>query len=166
MTLVMGIDPGSRSTGYGLISHERNSVNYVASGCIQTQNANFPDRLRTIHESINRLISEFAVDESAIEEVFVAKNPQSALKLGQARGAAIVAVTAHDIPIHEYAARYIKKTVVGTGSASKDQVQFMVKKLLNLDGSLNRDASDALAIALCHVFSRPAYDQQISRQAR
>lgn len=158
MTCILGIDPGSRATGYGLIEQTESNIQYVASGCIRTHSDDFPSRLKEIYEGIDLVISEYAVDECAIEEVFVAQNPNSALKLGQARGAAMVAVLAHDISISEYAARLVKNMVVGTGRATKDQVQYMVKVLLHLDGDISKDASDALAIAICHGYSKGTDD--------
>lgn len=164
MTRILGIDPGSRATGYGLIELTTNfEVRYVASGCIRTRKEEFPSRLRVIYEGIDLVVSEYSPDECALEEVFVAHNPNSALKLGQARGAAMVAVMAHDIEISEYAARKVKNLVVGTGRATKDQVQYMVKALLHLDGELSMDASDALAIAICHAFSKKTNDWTTSR---
>lgn len=163
MIRVLGIDPGSRATGYGLIEYSAAGIQYVASGCIRTHSENFPKRLKEIYEGIDLVLSEYSVDECAIEEVFVAHNPNSALKLGQARGAAMVAVIAHEISISEYAARFVKNTVVGSGGATKDQVQYMVKQFLHLQGDISKDASDALAIAICHVFSKPANDWPISR---
>lgn len=163
MTCILGIDPGSRATGYGLIAQSETSIRYVASGCIRTHSDDFPSRLKEIYEGIDLVVSEYNVDECAIEEVFVAQNPNSALKLGQARGAAMVAVLAHEISISEYAARYVKNMVVGTGRATKDQVQYMVKMLLHLEGEISKDASDALAIAICHVFSKRTNDWPTSR---
>lgn len=152
MTIIIGIDPGSRRTGYGVIRQEGNSHQYITSGFIDlTKYATLADRLRHIYLGINTVITNYHPDEAAIEEVFMHENPNSAIKLGQARGAAIVAL---NMPVSEYAAREIKKSVVGTGAAKKDQVQFMVKRLLNISGDVQADAADALAVALCHAQSR------------
>ncbi len=153
MKTVVGIDPGSRSTGYGLISYQGNQLRYVASGCIRTQQKSFFERLRDIYDGVDLVLSEYPVDYCAVESVFMAENPNSALKLGQARGAAIAAVLSREVTVVEHSARQVKKVLVGTGSASKQQVQYMVKSLLHLDGTLSTDASDALAIAICHIYS-------------
>ena len=148
---VLGIDPGSRTTGYGLIEAQRGSLQYVASGCVRTSGEDMARRLAEIYRGLGSVIAEHAPDEVAIEQVFVAKNPQSAIKLGQARGVAIAASVAQELPIHEYAARRVKQAVVGTGKANKAQVQHMVCALLGLSGVPREDAADALAIAICHV---------------
>ena len=152
MTRVIGIDPGSRLTGYGILDVVPGHVRYLASGCIRTNlDGPFADRLAEIYRGISELIVDQAPDVFAIEEVFVARNPDSALKLGQARGVAIAAGVAHGLTIHEYAARSVKKALVGSGAATKEQVQHMVRVVLSLPGSPSPDASDALAIAICHV---------------
>lgn len=151
MIRVIGIDPGSRLTGYGVIEVEGQRLAYRASGCIRTASGTFPGRLAEIYEGVCALIRDHQPDEVAIEEVFLARNPASALKLGQARGVAIAAAVAHGLPIHEYAARRVKQGLVGTGRASKAQVQHMVRVLLSLPGAPQADAADALAIAICHV---------------
>ena len=148
---VLGIDPGSRSTGYGVLEISNRRAHYVASGCISAQQAELPQRLGTIFHGISQIISEFAPATIAIESVFMAKNAASALKLGQARGVAIAAGVARDLPVFEYAARQVKQAVVGTGRANKEQVAHMVQVLLQLPGTPKADAADALAIALCHV---------------
>lgn len=148
--VVLGIDPGSRITGYGLVDLADGRMAYVASGCIRTKRGDFTHRLADIYLGIETLIGEYSPGEVAIEEVFLAKNAQSALKLGQARGAAIAAAVAGDVPVYEYAARFVKQAVVGTGRASKVQVQHMVTALLSLSAVPVSDAADALAIALCH----------------
>ena len=154
MILVLGIDPGSRVTGYGIVRIEEGSPTYVASGCIETTGPDFPSRLKDIFQGIDELINRYRPDEFAIEEVFVARNPMSALKLGQARGAAIAAAVTNDLGVNEYAARRIKQSVVGSGRATKGQVQHMVQALLELQGIPSTDASDALAVAICHVNTR------------
>ena len=154
MPRVIGIDPGSRLTGYGVIEVGARGLTYLASGCIRTGRGPFAERLAEIYRGVNELIGEHGPEVMAIEEVFLARNPDSALKLGQARGVAIAAGVAHGLPVHEYAARKVKLGVVGTGRASKEQVQHMVRVLLSIDGTLLMDASDALGVALCHAHSR------------
>ena len=149
--LVLGIDPGSRRTGYGLLAVRDRSVGYVASGCIKAEIGDMPQRLGIIYRGVSELIDQFNPTELAIEEVFLAKNASSALKLGQARGVAIAAAVAGELPVHEYAARRVKQSLVGTGRGSKEQVAHMVRILLKLPGAPQADAADALAIALCHV---------------
>jgi len=151
MTVVIGIDPGSRRTGYGVIRLEGNRHIYLTSGHLDLTSYPSCDRLRQIFLGLQQIIQSYQPHEAAVEQVFMQENPNSALKLGQARGAAIVAL---NIPIAEYSARQVKKSVVGHGAASKDQVQFMVKRLLNVTGNLQADAADALAIALCHAHAR------------
>lgn len=148
---VLGIDPGSRTTGYGVIEAVGDTLRYVASGCVETTRGAFPGRLADIFRGVEAVIAEHAPDEFVIEEVFVARNPQSALKLGQARGAAIAAAVDADLPVSEYAARSVKQAVVGTGRATKEQVQYMVRVLLSLSAAPPSDAADALAVAICHV---------------
>ena len=147
---VLGIDPGSRTTGYGVIE-EGDTLRYVASGCIETTRGPFPGRLADIFRGVEAVIAEHAPDEFVIEEVFVARNPQSAIKLGQARGVAIAAAVDAGLPVSEYAARSVKQAVVGTGRATKEQVQYMVRVLLSLSEAPKSDAADALAVAICHV---------------
>ena len=157
MTRVLGVDPGSRVTGYGLIDDDGGRARYVASGCIRSDaGTDFSARLVDIFHGIDTVIGEYGPDEIAVEEVFVARNPASALKLGQARGVAIAAAAAHDIAVVGYPARQVKLAVVGTGGATKDQVQYMVKTALSLSDSPAEDAADALAVALCHVDARNA----------
>ncbi len=151
MTLVLGIDPGSRKTGFGIVSTSLGEVEYITSGVIRIPDISFPERLKVIFDGITELIERYNPQELAIEQVFMAKNPSSALKLGQARGAAIVAAVNLDLPVHEYEARKVKQAVVGTGAADKLQIQHMVKTLLKLPGCPQEDAADALAIALCHI---------------
>lgn len=151
MTTIIGIDPGSRRTGYGIIRLDGNRHCYLTSGYIDLTSYPALERLRQIYIGLRTIIETHQPQEASIEQVFMHENPGSALKLGQARGAAIVAL---DMPVSEYSARQVKKSVVGHGAASKDQVQFMVKRLLNITGTLQVDAADALAIALCHAQSR------------
>ncbi|MXZ43997.1 MAG: crossover junction endodeoxyribonuclease RuvC [Gammaproteobacteria bacterium] len=153
MKTVIGIDPGSRTTGYGLIAYKGTDLRYIASGCIKTQQKSFFERLRDIYDGVDLVLSEYTADVCAVEGVFMADNPNSALKLGQARGAALAAVLSREVTIVEHSARQVKKVLVGTGKATKQQVQYMVKNLLRIDGTMSTDASDALAIAICHVYS-------------
>jgi len=153
MRRILGIDPGSRITGYGIIESDGNHSVHIASGCIRLKQGNLPQRLGAIFQEISELIAIHSPAEMAIEEVFVSKNANSALKLGQARGAAICAGVMANLPVSEYAARAIKLSVVGSGAADKDQVQHMVKRLLNLSCELSADQSDALAVALSHAHS-------------
>ena len=151
---MLGVDPGSRITGYGLIDARQDALHYVASGCIDTKGGAFPLRLAEIYRGLGEVVTTHGPSEFAIEEVFLARNPQSALKLGQARGAAIAAAVGADLPVYEYAARFVKQAVVGTGRASKAQVAYMVRMLLRLDAAPAADAADALAVAICHVNTR------------
>lgn len=147
---ILGIDPGSRVTGYGIIEQGPKSCRYIASGCIRVKADYFPDRLKQIFDSVLEIIEIYHPEQMAIEQVFLHKNADSALKLGQARGAAICAVQTADLPVFEYAARQVKQALVGKGNAEKTQVQHMVKILLGIQGELQIDASDALGICLCH----------------
>lgn len=149
--IILGIDPGSRLTGYGVIKKHSNKIDYLGSGCIRLGSGELPSRLQTIFAGVSEIITQFKPQEFAIEQVFLAHNPSSALKLGQARGAAIVAATNHQLPVFEYSARQVKQSVVGTGAADKSQVQHMVQAILKLPGKPQADAADALAIALCHA---------------
>lgn len=152
MALILGIDPGSQVTGYGVINVVGNRQEYVASGCIKAvARATLPERLDVIFSGVTQLINEHVPSELAIERIFMARNPESALKLGHARGVAIVAAVNQGLPVHEYEARKVKQAVVGSGGASKTQVQHMVATLLNLPDTPSPDAADALAIAICHV---------------
>lgn len=150
MALILGIDPGSRITGYGLIKTTGQQIHYVASGCIRMTAESLPLRLKQIFDGIRQIIEQFQPTEFAIEQVFMSKNADSALKLGHARGAALVAATHANLPTAEYAARAIKQSVVGTGAADKKQVQHMVMHILKLGKSPQADAADALAVAICH----------------
>ena len=147
---ILGIDPGSRLTGFGVLDFAGDKATYVTSGSIASAKGEFSDRLKLIFRSVSEIVSEYKPDIVAIESVFVHKNPGSALKLGHARSAAICATFEHDVVVFEYAPREIKQAVVGTGNASKEQIQHMVIAILNLQGSPSPDAADALATALCH----------------
>ena len=150
-TRILGIDPGSRITGFGVIEIYRRKAVYVTSGCIRTKLKDLPSRLHEIYTSINQIIAEYQPTVSAIEQVFVHRNPASAIKLAQARGVAIIACMQQGLLVNEYAPTQIKQAIVGKGHAEKIQVQHMVKVLLSLHGSPQEDAADALAIALCHA---------------
>jgi crossover junction endodeoxyribonuclease RuvC len=154
MQIILGIDPGSRITGYGIIGVKGNKTEYIASGCIRVMDEDLPKRLKNVFDGVSEIISQFSPHVFAIEQVFMAKNPDSALKLGQARGAAIVAATCKDLPVFEYSARQVKQSVVGKGSADKTQVQHMVTHLLKLNKTPQADAADALAVALCHLHTQ------------
>jgi len=149
--LILGIDPGSRITGIGIIESDGRYSQHIFSTCIRLGNDAFPIRLGKIYQEIDSIIKEYRPQQMAIEDVFLSKNPSSALKLGQARGAAICATVMQGIPVFEYSAREIKQAVVGKGNADKTQVQQMVKILLNLQGKIQADTADGLAIALSHA---------------
>lgn len=149
----MGIDPGSRITGYGVIESNGIKTHHIASGCVRVEGDDFPARLGMIFQRVSEIISEHRPREMAIEEAFFARNATSALKLGQARGAAICAAVTSGLTVKEYAPRTVKQAVVGTGGADKTQVQQMIKWMLNLSQDLGADQADALAIALCHAHS-------------
>ncbi|WP_349257685.1 crossover junction endodeoxyribonuclease RuvC [Povalibacter sp.] len=151
---ILGLDPGSLRTGYAVVESTAGRVTHVISGTIRTEGTSLAERLQEIFVAVERLTRDFHPDEVAIEGVFMHRNADSALKLGQARGAALSATFAARPRVFEYAPRAVKLAVVGTGSAQKDQVQLMVKRLLNISGPLGADAADALAIALCHAHSR------------
>lgn len=151
---ILGIDPGSRITGFGVVDVTGSRATYVASGSIRSDDGELAVRLREIFLRTGELVATYAPTEIAIERVFVHRNADSALKLGQARAAALCATFAGNVPVHEYAPREIKLAVVGRGGAQKAQVEHMVKALLALRGELQADAADALAVALCHANAR------------
>jgi crossover junction endodeoxyribonuclease RuvC len=154
MALLLGIDPGSRRTGYGLVEQVGNRSRAVAFGTITTTHKDIPPRLGEIFAGIHQVVMDYGPAEVSIEKVFMARNADSALKLGQARGAAIAAVMQASLPVFEYSARQVKQAVVGRGGAEKGQVAEMVKYLLGLEKRPQEDAADALAIALCHAHMR------------
>jgi crossover junction endodeoxyribonuclease RuvC len=153
---ILGIDPGSQNTGFGIIDWRQGDVRYVASGAIRTSGADFPPRLRQIFEGVLELVRLYEPREVAIERVFMHRNADSALKLGQARGAAICAIFSVSPEVFEYAPRQVKLAIVGQGGAQKEQVQLMVRTMLKLQGELGPDAADAIGLALCHAYSRAA----------
>jgi len=154
MIRILGIDPGSRITGYGIIEMRSNQAVCLSHGCFRLQQSSLAERLSHLHLQLTQLIKEYTPQEMAIESVFVHRNVDSALKLGQARGAAIASVAIQSIPVHEYSPAEIKKSVVGRGNAAKQQVQHMVQAILGIHKAPQADAADALAIALCHGHSR------------
>ena len=151
---ILGLDPGSRVTGFAVLDCDGSNLGYVTSGSIRTEGSEFLDRLRHVFSGVSEIVTQFRPDEVAIEKVFMHRNADSALKLGQARGVALSATFAQVNTVFEYAAREVKQAVVGTGAAEKAQVQLMVKRLLKLNGEIGADAADALAIAICHAHSR------------
>jgi crossover junction endodeoxyribonuclease RuvC len=153
---ILGIDPGLRTTGFGVITKQGNKLAYVASGTIKTPDADLPQRLKTILSGVGEIIRTYSPDCAAIEKVFVNVNPQSTLLLGQARGAAICALVNADLAVAEYTALQIKQAVAGHGRAQKQQVQAMVQRLLMLSGLPGTDAADALGVAICHAHSGDA----------
>ncbi len=161
---ILGIDPGSRITGFGVIEKTGNRLAYVTSGCIRSRAEALPERVRTIFEGLREVIGTYAPDEVAVERVFVNVNPHATLMLGQARGAAICAVVDAGLAVAEYTALQVKQAVVGKGHANKEQVQHMVIRLLRLAGAPSADAADALACAICHAHGGHGYGlDQVAR---
>lgn len=153
MIRIIGIDPGSRRTGYGIVDMSGATINYVTSGIIRLPEGTLPERLQLIFDGVSQLIEEYKPAVMGIEDVFFARDPRAALKLGQARGAAILAGTNAKLPVSEYSPRSVKQAVVGTGAADKKQVQMMITSLLKLPGEPSEDAADGLAVAICHGHS-------------
>lgn len=153
MTIIIGIDPGSRMTGIGVIKKTGQTLTFLACDTLKIPDLPIHLKLRFIFEGVNDYVMKYKPDDVAIESVFMHKNPQSAIKLGQARGAAMVAAAMSDADIHEYSPRQIKQAVVGYGGGQKEQVQHMVRQLLNLAKVPQSDAADALAVAVCHANS-------------
>lgn len=149
-TRILGIDPGSRLTGFGVLDFADERATYVASGAVQSPDGTFPERLKLIFRSVCEIVAQYRPDAVAIESVFVHRNASSALKLGHARSAALCATFEQDVDVFEYAPRHVRLAVVGSGSATKEQVQHMMISLLALDGRPSPDAADALAVAFCH----------------
>ena len=148
---ILGIDPGLRVTGFGVIERDGAQLRYIASGCIRSPDGSLPERLKVILTGVQEVVDTYHPAEAAVEIVFVNVNPQSTLLLGQARGAAICGLVSRALPVMEYTALQVKQAVVGYGKANKDQVQHMVKRLLSLPGDPQADAADALACAICHA---------------
>jgi len=158
MKRVIGVDPGSTKVGYGILDVSGNNVKYVSSGSITLKPSKaYIKRLVNIHIELDKILAKFLPDDAAIEDVFFAKNPKSALRLGEARGAALLTLARQDLTVSTYPARFIKKAITGYGNASKEQVEYMIKVLLKLkDRELEEDEADALAVAYCHILtSRP-----------
>jgi len=152
---ILGIDPGTRITGYGIIDVEGNRLRHIDNGIVKTRSSDpLPLRLKAIYDGLTVVLKEFSPEAVAIEQVFMAKNPKAALTLGHARGTAVIASVNLDLEVHEYSALQVKSAVVGYGHAAKQQVQHMVKALLNLPEVAQEDAADALAVAICHANSR------------
>ncbi|MGN7613085.1 crossover junction endodeoxyribonuclease RuvC [Magnetococcales bacterium HHB-1] len=160
---VLGIDPGSNVTGWGIMDEVGRGVRHVAHGCVRLPpKTPLPERLTTIHQKLSGIIAQYQPAAASVEEVFVSRNVQSALKLGHARGVAVAAIGAQGIPIFEYTALKVKKAVVGYGRAEKQQVQEMIKLLLDLPKVPPQDAADALANALCHIQSRERFVPKVN----
>jgi len=151
VTRILGIDPGSRVTGYGVIETDGVRSRHLASGCIRTTAGDFPARLGEIFHGVREVLVEWQPQQVAVEQVFVSRNAASALKLGQARGAAISAIVTLDLQVFEYTPAAVKQGLVGNGRAEKEQVQHMVRVILGMQGKMALDESDALAVALCHA---------------
>jgi len=149
VTRILGIDPGSRVTGYGVIDCRGNQSVFISCGVVKPGQKNFAGRLTEIHNTVGEIIETFKPDRFAIEDVFVSVNPQSALKLGHARGVLLLAAVQHDLEIYEYTPRVVKQAVAGYGNATKAQIQQAVRALLNLSACPSQDAADALAVSLC-----------------
>jgi crossover junction endodeoxyribonuclease RuvC len=154
---IIGIDPGLRNTGWGIIEAEGSRLSFIACGRIRSDAAaNMGERLRQLHQGLAQIIADHAPREAAVEETFVNRDPQSALKLGQARGVALTVPALAGLDIEEYAANLVKKTIVGNGHADKQQIAMMVRVLLPTSAALSADAADALAVAICHAQHRGA----------
>lgn len=151
---ILGIDPGLRVTGFGVIEQQNKQIKYVTSGRIKTSGSDLSERLKEIVEGVGEVIAQHGPDVAAIEKVFVNVNPQSTLLLGQARGAAIAAVVMKNVTVAEFTALQVKQSVVGNGHADKSQVQEMVRRLLSLPAVPSTDAADALACAICYAHSQ------------
>lgn len=148
---IIGIDPGSRITGYGVIDAVAGEVAFVCCGTVRTSEGDFAARLKEIHDGLAAVIAAHRPEVAAVEDVFLASNPRSALKLGQARGAAVLTAILAGLAVHDYTPRLVKQAVAGYGQADKAQVQHMVRVLLRLDATPSSDAADGLAVALCHA---------------
>jgi crossover junction endodeoxyribonuclease RuvC len=149
---ILGIDPGLQKTGWGIIESEGHALRFVACGLIKTNPADsLPERLRYIDGELSLVVSQWTPDSAAVEETFVNKNPASALKLGQARGVALVVPARMNVPVAEYSANLVKKSIVGAGHAGKGQVGMMIRVLLPACGGPGEDEADALAVAICHA---------------
>jgi len=155
LTRILGVDPGSHRTGYGVIDMNQGKLSHVDNGLIVPGKKSFPEKLNGLFEGLQTIIKEFRPEEVAMEDVFMARNAASALKLGQARGALITACTQAELTVTPYSPTTIKRTIAGFGQAEKQQIQYMVKLLLRLPEIAQEDASDALAVAICHAHHLP-----------
>ena len=165
MIRVMGIDPGSRTTGYGVVEMDGSHLTHVAHGAISSPaGAPAPQRLAVIYRGLCEVLADYAPEEVCVESIFHSRNSQTALKLGQARGVALLAAELRDLPVVEYAPMQVKSAVVGYGRAEKQQVQDMVRRLLRLPESIGTDAADALAVAICHVQTRSTAEAYLRRR--
>jgi len=163
---ILGIDPGTGTTGYGIIDVEGNRLRHVDNGIIKTRSSDaLPLRLKAIYDGLTSILNTFSPEAVAVEQVFLAKNPRAALTLGHARGTAVLSAVNLDLEVYEYSALQVKSAVVGYGHAGKHQVQQMVKTLLNLPEVAQEDAADALAVAICHANSR-TMKQAVKNAAR
>ena len=149
---ILGIDPGSKVAGYGIIDLQGTRMQYCASGCIRAKANTYFERVEEIYVGLKEIVNHYQPQTAVIEKVFIAKNPDSALKLGQVRGLALSALFENEVSIHEYAARAVKKSITGSGAAKKQQVQYMVQRLLSLTKEPPEDAADALALVICHIY--------------
>jgi crossover junction endodeoxyribonuclease RuvC len=165
VTRILGIDPGSQNTGFGIIDVDGSHHTHVHSGRLRIAGASLPDRLGFIFSELYQLMDQWHPDEAAIENVFMARNADSALKLGQARGAAICAMVQQGLAVAEYSPREIKQSVVGKGSAAKEQVQHMVRVMLNLSEPPQADQADALGVAICHAHMRASLNKVAGARA-
>ncbi len=163
---ILGVDPGLRATGFGVLDKQGSRLSYVTSGCIRTTDGSLSARLKTILDGLAGIIAQHRPAEVALEKVFVNVNPQSTLLLGQARGTAICAAVLHELPVAEYTALQVKQAVVGNGHAKKEQVQEMVRRLLRLAGRPGTDAADALACAICHAHGGLGYGGIVTGRRR
>lgn len=162
-TRILGIDPGSRVTGFGVIDVRGREHFYIASGCIKTPpDAPLPERIAVIVRHIDEIVRTYQPQQAAVEQVFVNVNPASTLMLGQARGAALAALVMHGLPVSEYTALQVKQAVVGKGKAAKEQVQHMVVQMLSLSGTPQSDAADGLAVALTHALRNHGLAAQLN----
>ena len=157
---ILGIDPGSRTSGYAILESQGQSYRYIVSGTIKLGSLTLPQKLGKIVSELEQIIDQHQPQVASVENVFMATNARSALLLGQARGAAISCIANKGLPVYEYGAKAIKKTIAGYGNASKDQVSFMICRLLQIAERKHRDETDAMAIALCHAFHQPSQQHQ------